>query len=212
GTVRHALALRVRAHPRDRHPRGARRAARGPAPDRPAALPAADRARGVDRTAICRTLRVRPHEHAGGRRVRAARGGGGPRSRDGDRGARRAHLLPGADPPDPRDPGERDDARGQLIASGSVKPSSPAGVRTTMTTLLPPRVSRYPAGLRSARHAHPYTNLSVILAGSLRERVGRDEVTVGPLRVVVKPADTEHANRFGPEGATLLRVELPTTL
>src|SRR5690606_32512962 len=82
----------------------------------------------------------------------------------------------------------------------------------TMATLLPPRVSRYPAGLRSARHAHPYTNLSVILAGSLRERVGRDEVTVGPLRVVVKPADTEHANRFGPEGATLLRVELPTTL
>lgn len=81
-----------------------------------------------------------------------------------------------------------------------------------MATLLPPRVSRYPAGLRSARHAHPYTNLSVILAGSLRERVGQDEVTVGPLSVVVKPADTEHTNRFGAEGAVLLRAEIPTTL
>jgi AraC-like DNA-binding protein len=81
-----------------------------------------------------------------------------------------------------------------------------------MATLLPPRVTRYAAGLRSARHAHPYANLSVILAGSLRERVGREEVTVGPLSVVVKPAGTEHANRFGPEGATLLRVEVPTVL
>jgi AraC family transcriptional regulator len=81
-----------------------------------------------------------------------------------------------------------------------------------MATPLPPRVSRYPAGLRSARHAHPYANVSVILAGSLRERVGREEVTVGPLSVVVKPAGTEHANRFGAAGATLLRVEVPCAL
>jgi AraC family transcriptional regulator len=72
--------------------------------------------------------------------------------------------------------------------------------------------SRYAARERHARHAHGYANLSVILAGSLVERVGRVEETVGPLSVVIKPADTEHANVFGAEGARLLRVRIPPQL
>ena len=67
----------------------------------------------------------------------------------------------------------------------------------------------YDPGERHERHAHSYSNVSVVIAGSLMERVGRTEVEVGPLSVVVKPAGTEHANAFGPQGAVML--QLPVT-
>jgi AraC family transcriptional regulator len=66
----------------------------------------------------------------------------------------------------------------------------------------------YGAGERHDRHAHEYASVSVVLHGALIERVGGTEESVGPLAVVVKPAGTEHADVFGPRGATLLRLEL----
>jgi AraC-like DNA-binding protein len=70
--------------------------------------------------------------------------------------------------------------------------------------------SVYSPGERHVRHCHDYTSVSVVLAGSLIEQVGRTEVFAGPLSVVVKPAGTEHADVFGPEGAVLIRLHVPS--
>jgi AraC family transcriptional regulator len=67
----------------------------------------------------------------------------------------------------------------------------------------------YSPGERHARHAHVEANVSLILAGSLEERVAGTTAAAGPLSLVVKPAHTEHADRFGPAGARLLRVQVP---
>jgi AraC family transcriptional regulator len=53
-------------------------------------------------------------------------------------------------------------------------------------------------------HAHTYTNVSLVLAGGLRERVGGAVVAAGPLSLVVKPAGTEHETIVGAGGARLL--------
>jgi AraC family transcriptional regulator len=62
---------------------------------------------------------------------------------------------------------------------------------------------RYTAHLRQARHAHADTTVTMVLAGSLRERVGYAEEVARPLSIVVKPRDTEHANEFGGDVRTL---------
>lgn len=66
----------------------------------------------------------------------------------------------------------------------------------------------YPAGTSQPRHAHDVTTVSIVLAGSLRERVGRRERYSRALGVVVKPLGTEHADDYGPDGARLLRLTL----
>jgi len=71
------------------------------------------------------------------------------------------------------------------------------------------RTNHYAPGERHARHAHAYTNVSLVLAGALVERVGRTEEYASALSVVVKPAGTEHADVFGPAGATLLQLLVP---
>ena len=68
--------------------------------------------------------------------------------------------------------------------------------------------TRYGPGERHDPHAHAYTSISIVLAGSLLERVGATEETAGPLSVVVKPAGTEHADVFGSAGAVLLRLHV----
>ena len=71
------------------------------------------------------------------------------------------------------------------------------------------RRNHYSADERQPAHAHGYTNLSIVLRGSLMERVGRVEKYAGPLSVVVKPSDTEHSDVFGPSGAILFQLRLP---
>lgn len=66
----------------------------------------------------------------------------------------------------------------------------------------------YAAGLKQSKHAHATHTVSIVLAGSLRERVGQKEEIVGALSVVVKPAGTEHHDEFGPEPVRLLRITL----
>ena len=68
--------------------------------------------------------------------------------------------------------------------------------------------AQYEAGLRQHRHAHAEHTVSIVLAGSLRERVGNREEIAGPLCVVVKPAGTEHQDEFGPDPVRLLRITL----
>lgn len=58
-----------------------------------------------------------------------------------------------------------------------------------------------------APHAHETHGVSVVLRGILEETSGRasEQATAGS--VVIKPAGTVHANRFGPRGARLLAIE-----
>ena len=65
----------------------------------------------------------------------------------------------------------------------------------------------YSPGDRQDKHAHPYASISVVLAGSVSESVGNKVENAFPLSVVVKPGDTEHADRFGTAGARMLSVQ-----
>lgn len=67
-------------------------------------------------------------------------------------------------------------------------------------------IKQYPPGLRMFAHGHDLTGLSVVLAGSLVEDVGHVRVQARAGSAVLKPRGTIHANEFGPQGATLLRV------
>jgi AraC family transcriptional regulator len=60
-------------------------------------------------------------------------------------------------------------------------------------------------------HAHGVLGISVVLRGSVEETAGRSVFHAGVASAVIKPAGTVHANRFGPEGARLLSVELEPT-
>jgi AraC family transcriptional regulator len=67
---------------------------------------------------------------------------------------------------------------------------------------------QYAAGEWQPRHAHEETTVSIVLSGSLLERVGRVDEVARPLSVVVKPGGTEHEDRFGPRGASTLQIRL----
>jgi AraC family transcriptional regulator len=62
----------------------------------------------------------------------------------------------------------------------------------------------YPPGLYMPPHAHRHLGVSLVLTGTVVETVGEREEVCGPGSVVLKPARTIHADRFGPAGATLL--------
>jgi AraC family transcriptional regulator len=68
--------------------------------------------------------------------------------------------------------------------------------------------SIYPAGHAQAVHDHEYANISIVLSGSIEERVGRrcHEGVAG--HVVFKPAGIPHANRCRSNGARLFRIEI----
>ena len=62
------------------------------------------------------------------------------------------------------------------------------------------------------RHAHTTTSVSLVVRGSVNEVVGGREEQGRPLSVVLKPSGVLHLDRFGPTGATLLRIGLRTAL
>ncbi|HKI96439.1 MAG TPA: AraC family transcriptional regulator [Gemmatimonadales bacterium] len=65
---------------------------------------------------------------------------------------------------------------------------------------------RYAAGAVQPTHAHGESGLTLVLAGSIAERVGRVDEVGEPLSVVIKPAGVEHADVVGPRGAYTLRI------
>ena len=73
-----------------------------------------------------------------------------------------------------------------------------------------PRVREvaYEPGLLQARHAHQETTITLVVAGSLRETVGRTQEIARALSIVVKPGDTEHADQFGEWGARTVQIGL----
>src|SRR5262245_54081098 len=67
-------------------------------------------------------------------------------------------------------------------------------------------VSRYEPGLRHEPHAHDELHISLVVRGSVSERVGGKVEQAGPLSVVVKDPCVSHANEFGPQGALMVRL------
>lgn len=66
----------------------------------------------------------------------------------------------------------------------------------------------YRPGLHQTAHAHGYDGVTLVLAGAIRETVGRRDEAATCLSVVVKPATVVHSNRVGPRGARTLQVQL----
>jgi AraC family transcriptional regulator len=76
---------------------------------------------------------------------------------------------------------------------------------------IPPFVLRervYSAGLRLARHAHAYSNVTVIVGGEIEECAADGEHRGRAFSVVFKPAGCEHENRVGRDGARTLVIEM----
>jgi AraC family transcriptional regulator len=71
------------------------------------------------------------------------------------------------------------------------------------------RLSHYPAGGRQERHFHDHAQISFLLAGEIEERIGlrRHEPLAG--FACVKPAGTDHEDRWGRRGALMLSLRLP---
>jgi AraC family transcriptional regulator len=69
-------------------------------------------------------------------------------------------------------------------------------------------VSRYGA-VRQPRHSDAVLQVSLLLRGTLIERVGRVEERAGPLTVVVKAPGVEHADDYGREGVLIFRLSAP---
>lgn len=88
---------------------------------------------------------------------------------------------------------------------------TPSGVLKAIlhsSTELDVRLLHYPPGLIQPTHRHDETQLSVLLAGGLREITnGRDVEAVRPSSGV-KPAGQSHAAQFGPHGALMLSMTL----
>lgn len=66
--------------------------------------------------------------------------------------------------------------------------------------------SIYPSGFAQTEHDHDFANISVVLSGSIQERVGSRTHTGIAGHVLYKPAGVPHANRSN--GARLFRIEL----
>ena len=66
----------------------------------------------------------------------------------------------------------------------------------------------YRPNLLQERHAHDETTVTLVVAGSLRETVGRTQEIARALSIVVKPGDTEHADQFGASGARTVQISL----
>jgi AraC family transcriptional regulator len=66
----------------------------------------------------------------------------------------------------------------------------------------------YGPSIVQARHAHEETTITLVVAGSLRETVGRTQEIARALSIVVKPGDTEHADRFGERGTRTVQISL----
>jgi AraC family transcriptional regulator len=62
----------------------------------------------------------------------------------------------------------------------------------------------YPPGFQQRAHEHDCAQFSLILAGSLVERVDGSEHAAGPGQASVKPSGIAHADNYGPQGAVLL--------
>lgn len=74
------------------------------------------------------------------------------------------------------------------------------------------RLSFYPPGLRQAAHRHDQAHISIIIAGTIRERsAGRDEIGFASA-LTLRPHEIRHEVEFGPQGALILAVDVDDDL
>jgi AraC family transcriptional regulator len=67
----------------------------------------------------------------------------------------------------------------------------------------------YDGALRQPPHAHEEAQMTILLAGAIRETVGGREEFGTPLSVAVKPPGVRHADEVGPAGARTLQIAFP---
>jgi AraC-like DNA-binding protein len=70
------------------------------------------------------------------------------------------------------------------------------------------RQSNYAPGLRQRRHAHDYSNITIVTAGLIEEASDAGTFCARPFSVVVKAAGCEHEDRVGGFGAMTLSIRL----
>ncbi|WP_203291848.1 helix-turn-helix domain-containing protein [Maricaulis parjimensis] len=70
------------------------------------------------------------------------------------------------------------------------------------------RLTGYGAASGMDAHTHDYHQLSFLLAGSIRERHGGQEVETDLPSFGIKPAGLDHANDYGRDGAVILAVNI----
>jgi quercetin dioxygenase-like cupin family protein len=58
-------------------------------------------------------------------------------------------------------------------------------------------------------HSHDHEQLGMVLRGSLRFRVGEEELELGPGETWEIPSNTPHSAEAGPDGATVLDLFAP---
>jgi AraC family transcriptional regulator len=68
--------------------------------------------------------------------------------------------------------------------------------------------TRYRPRTRHLPHSHSELQISVVLRGTVCERVGDRVECAGPLSVVAKDPDITHADEFGPGGALIAKLAL----
>jgi AraC family transcriptional regulator len=70
------------------------------------------------------------------------------------------------------------------------------------------RECAYPPGMRLPRHAHDYSNVTVVVSGEITETSAEGEYRGRSGSVVLKPARSEHENLISGLGARTLSIEL----
>ena len=71
-------------------------------------------------------------------------------------------------------------------------------------------LTHYPAGESQARHAHDHTQVSFLLAGQMQETIGARSHEVLTSRVCVKRLGVDHSDTWGPAGAVIASIRLPS--
>ncbi len=74
------------------------------------------------------------------------------------------------------------------------------------------RTARYEPGATMRPHEHETGSITFVYRGGLVEQTVKGEESAAPLSVVVKPPGVRHSNRFGPAGASVLRIVLSPAL
>jgi AraC family transcriptional regulator len=70
------------------------------------------------------------------------------------------------------------------------------------------RLVYYPPGARMSMHRHDIAQFSVVLSGCARETTHQGDYDSRAMGMEFKPANFQHANTFGPDGALLLSINL----
>ncbi len=70
------------------------------------------------------------------------------------------------------------------------------------------RLVYYPPGAQLCAHRHDVAQFSTLLCGQARETTRRGDFESDAMLMEFKPAEFEHANEFGPDGALILSINM----